>query len=138
MTLTYQFRAFVDGIAGTVPRSRVESVVKAYLSATSQNDVAARARLFAVAATLEDPVGSPPLRGREAIMRVFEGNRLFRVDTKLELLVINGNEAAYVFTASVVDAAGDRAEIRTIETLLLDNDSLIVSMRAHFDSHSIA
>jgi steroid delta-isomerase len=59
--------AETDGAEGAGPARSGEELVERYLAAHGATDLEAVVALFAEAATLEDPVGSPPLRGREAI-----------------------------------------------------------------------
>ena len=65
------------------------------------------------------------------------GGSGLEVETRLEMLAITGNEAAYVFTARLLAGADDRVTIRVIELLTVDAKGLISTMRAYFDRHTI-
>jgi steroid Delta-isomerase len=117
---------------------QVRQAVLDYLDSYRRGDIEARLALFAADATFEDPVGGPLTCGRGALRQLWLGAAAFRIAMELELLAVNGNEAAYVFTARVEQDGGDVARIRTIETLELDEAGLIRSMRAFFDASSIA
>jgi len=117
--------------------SRIRQTVTDYLGSYANGDIESRVALFAPDASFEDPVGSSPLVGHEALRNFWLAGAGFTVQMHLELLAINGNEAAYVFTAEI-GGDGDIAQIRTIETIEVDEIGLISRMRAYFDGGSIS
>ena len=117
---------------------RVREVVAAYLESYQSNDIDGRVALFAADGTFEDPVGSEPMRGHEAIRAFWEaGAAAFRIEMALDRLYVSGREAAFNATATLHDKAGDKARIRIIETMCLNDDGWIASLRAYFDVGSI-
>ena len=118
-------------------RLMIEQLVRSYLDSTSRGDVAGRLALFAPDATFEDPVGAAPIVGHEALRAFWTAGAGIEVRTRLELMVVAGDEAAYVFTAEVGADPDDRVTIRVIETIEVDDNGLISSMRAYFDRNTM-
>jgi len=117
---------------------RVRAVVDAYLGSYRSGDIDGRVALFAVDGVFEDPVGSEPMRGRDAIRAFWQaGAAAFRIEMALDSLYVSGSEAAFNATATLYDREGDMVRIRIIETLALNDDGLIMSLRAYFDAGSI-
>lgn len=120
------------------PRRRtIEQLVRSYLDSLSRGDVEGRLALFAPDATFEDPVGAAPMVGHEALRAFWMAGAGVEVRTRLELIAVAGDEAAYVFTAEVVGGPDDRVTIRTIETIEVDDNGLISRMRAYFDRNTM-
>ena len=120
------------------PRRRlIEQLVRAYLDTVSRGDIEARLALFAPGASFEDPVGTPPMVGHEALRAYWEAGAGFEVRAQLEFVAVAGDEAAYLFTAELIGAPHDRVTIRVIETIEVDEDGLICRMRAYFDRNTM-
>lgn len=115
-------------------------VVHRYVAALNAGDLEGIVALYADDATVEDPVGSAPQRGLEAI-RAFYANSL-----KLQLSVaLTGevravaNEAAFAFTVSF-EYQGRKSVIAPIDHFRFDEAGKVVSMRALFgpqNMHSV-
>ena len=110
----------------------IRQTVRAYLDSYRSGDIEGRLSLFAPDATFEDPIGSDPIHGHEGLRAFWTAGAGLKVQMNLEMLAVNGSEAAFVFNASIA-AGDDAAKIRGIETLLVDEAGLIVRLRAHFD-----
>lgn len=118
-------------------RAMIEQLVRSYLDSISRGDVEGRLALFAPDAIFEDPVGAAPMVGHEALRAFWTAGGGLEVRTRLELLAVAGEEAAYVFTAEVLGGADDRVNIRTIETMEVNENGLIARMRAYFDRNTM-
>jgi len=118
-------------------RASIEELVRTYLRTLDTGDIEGRLALFAPDASFEDPVGTPAIVGHAALRAFWAGGSGLEVETRLEMLAITGNEAAYVFTARLLAGADDRVTIRVIELLTVDAKGLISTMRAYFDRHTI-
>jgi steroid delta-isomerase len=111
----------------------VREVFAMYAKALAEGDADALVALFAPEGTLEDPVGSEPHRGREAIGRFFRqgfettgGRILFRPEGPVR---INGRHAACAFVATC-DRANPPFEVDTLDIALFDDQGRIESMVA--------
>ena len=112
-------------------------VVQRYIAALNANDLDGIVGLYADDATVEDPVGSEPQQGIEAI-RVFYINSL-----KLSLQVaLTGevravaDEAAFAFTVGF-EYLGRKTVISPIDHFRFNQAGKITSMRALFGKTNI-
>ena len=108
------------------------AAVHAYVDGFERGDADALAALFADDATVEDPVGTPPKRGREEI-RAFYALSV-TTGAKLELLGEPRCAADYVaFPFAVkLEWQGRRQVIEVIDTFRFDAAGKITEMRAFF------
>lgn len=111
----------------------MKAAMQAYIDHFNRSDAAAIAALYAEDATVEDPVGSPVKRGREAIaafyrMAVASGARL-----KLAAPIrgSHGDAAAMAFDVQLNMPEGE-AIIRVIDVMTFNEAGLFTSMRAYW------
>lgn len=103
--------------------------VERYVEAFANSDAAMAADLFAEDATVEDPIGTPIHRGREAIHAFYSVSMQSGAKLRLDGPVRTGGDyAAFAFTV-IVDFGGPK-EIEVIDTFKFDADGKVVEMRA--------
>ena len=110
----------------------MSAMVQRYVVALNASDLEGIVALYAADATVEDPVGSEPRRGLDAI-RAFYAKALqlpLRVELQGEVRAV-ANEAAFAFTVSF-EHQGRRTTIAPIDHFRFDAAGKIVSMRALF------
>ena len=113
------------------------AAVHAYVAALNAGDLDAIVALYAQDATVEDPVGSPPKAGIEAIRSFYARSTAIKLEVALEgELRVAGNECAFAFSVSFVHE-GRRTTIRPIDTFRFNEDGRIVQMRAYFGHGNI-
>ena len=115
----------------------IRSVYSRYVDLVSVGDSAAVAALYAKDATLEDPIGAPIQRGREAIQKFYAASA---GAVKLALsgpVRVSGREAAAPMIATLQGADSRRAYIDIIDVMTFDEDGLITSMRAFWSPDAI-
>jgi steroid Delta-isomerase len=106
--------------------------VERYVAAFDNSDPAAVRDLFAANATVEDPVGTPPHVGHEAIHAFYARSMKTGARLKLEGPVRTvGDTAAFPFSVHLTLANGP-ARIDVIDLFTFDDDGKITSMRAYF------
>jgi len=104
------------------------AAVHKYVEAFEKADIQIIKDIYADDAVVEDPVGTDPHHGIEAICQFYENG--FAMGAKLKL---NGavrcaeNSAAFPFT---VDAGGMRIEV--IDVFEFNDDDKVVSMKAYW------
>lgn len=106
------------------------AAVHAYVAAFDAGSADAVAELYALDGTVEDPVGTPPHRGRETV-RAFYAEAM-KTGAKLTLLGpirIAGDYAVFPFAVNLHVDGGDK-RIDVIDTFKFDDDNRIVEMRA--------
>jgi len=110
--------------------------VRRYLSAVESGTAADIAACYTEDATVEDPVGTEPHRGREAIARFY--SVLENAGRKTELIAIRvaGSSAAFHFRIRT-EMAGTASEIDPIDIMTFDEDGQITGMRAFWNQADI-
>lgn len=108
---------------------QVEAGVRRYLELVADGTAEQIASLYAEDAVLEDPVGSDPLRGREAIQAFYATLEPMKVSTELLEIRVCGGEAAFRFHIETDTGAGV-AILEPFENMAFDEDGKIRSMRA--------
>ena len=113
---------------------QIRRVYERYVALVTAGDSAAVAELYAEDATVEDPIGTPLHRGRDAIRRFYEASA---GAARLELsgpVRVCGREAAGPMQATIGDGA---AFIDIIDVMVFGDDGLIRSMRAFWSPDAI-
>ena len=113
--------------------SQATAIVDKYLDASTRQDVAAISKLYADHAVVEDPVGTEPHRGIEAITGFYTrslagGARMQRVGS----VRCAGNSAAFCFDVHV---GGMKIEVLDVFEFGLDGK--IVSMKAYWGPDNV-
>ena len=108
----------------------LEALVRTYVDAVGRQDVEACTALFAEDAVQEDPLGSPPNVGHDAIRAFFE--KSFQTPFSVELdedLRIGGDYVSFRFTITV--PLGDNSiEVRVADLMKVDGEGKIAQLWA--------
>lgn len=108
------------------------AAVHAYVSAFDNSDPTAVRDLFAADATVEDPVGSPPHVGHDAIYGFYAKSMETGAKLFLEGPVrIAGNSAAFAFSVKLA-LSDSPMQIDVIDIFEFDDAGKVRSMRAYF------
>lgn len=114
----------------------IRATVDAYLDALRSGSSAALVELYTDDATLEDPVGTVPKSGREAIAQFYSA--LGGSPQKAELLTLRVSGASAAFHFRVTSPIGDREyEVEPIDVMTFDEDARITGMRAYWSSENM-
>lgn len=106
------------------------AAVHAYVAAFETGDPDAAAALFSKDSTVEDPIGSPLHRGREAVRAFYAQSMATGAKLKLEGPVrITGDYAVFPFSVHLA-FEGKQPRIDVIDTFKFDDDGKVVEMRA--------
>ena len=118
-----------------ITADHIRSVFARYCELVSRGDADAIVQLYAPDATVEDPVGSPPHRGREAI-RAFYRASAGAVRLELEGRVrVAGNAGAAAMIARPV--ADPSLRIETLDVMTFDAAGLVTRMCAYWSADTI-
>ncbi len=118
---------------------QMKQALQAYIDAFNRVDTEAVVALYADHATVEDPVGTPPKTGREAIAAFY--SYAMKTGARLKLAApiraSHGNSAAMAFDVELNMPGGEaqastRALIRVIDVMSFDAQGKIESMRAYW------
>ncbi len=111
----------------------MKAAMQAYIDGFNRADAAGIAALYADDATVEDPVGSPPKKGRQEIAAFYE--MAVATGAKLALAApiraSHGDSAAMAFDVQLNMPEG-RAVIRVIDVMTFDDQGRFTSMRAYW------
>jgi steroid Delta-isomerase len=105
------------------------ATVQRYLDLVASGSADEVAALYAEDATLEDPVGSAPIRGRSAIRAFYATIEDLAMTTTLHTVRTCAGQAAFHFRVETDTGAGT-ATMEPIEVMTFSDDGLITSMRA--------
>jgi len=112
----------------------IRSVFERYCALLTAGDVEGVVALYAEQGSVEDPIGSPVHRGRDAI-RAFYAASAGSVALELEGRPrVAGNEGACGMLAR---PKGATVVIETLDTMIFDDDGLIREMRAYWSPETI-
>lgn len=113
----------------------IHSSVAAYFAATNSLDVEAYVNGFAPDGEMHSPPGSPPIAGHEAIRQMAQ--RLFApyqaIRATIERVIVSGNGAAVVYTASFTAHNGRTATVEGIDVFEIYDDGKIKVARYYWD-----
>jgi steroid delta-isomerase len=107
----------------------ITETVSRYLAFVATGTADDVVTLYAVDATIEDPIGSDIRRGHDAIRGFYAGFQDAKKETELAELRIAGSQAAFLWHLTL-DAGDSRTRISPISTMAFDEDAKITSMRA--------
>jgi steroid Delta-isomerase len=110
--------------------------VERYIASVSAGDIDGIVSLYAENATLEDPVGSAPVEGHDAIRAFYE--RATKMGIRLEPtgpVRVAGDEAAFPFRVST--EGGPKMTIDVIDVFRFDEAGKVVAMRAYWGKENM-
>ena len=109
---------------------QMAQAVESYVAAFGRGDAAAVRDLFAPDGTVEDPVGTPPQVGHEAILAFFTNSMQTGAKLKLNGPVRTaGNTAAFAFSVGFAQP-GMRVDV--IDLFTFDEAGKVTTMKAYF------
>jgi steroid delta-isomerase len=110
-------------------------VTRYFALALDAPDVSAFTELFTPDGVLEDPVGTPPLHGREAIGQFLAAGRSLIERTQYEIrdVMSCGHESAVRWSAVVTTRRGHRVAIEGIGIFRFDDQRKLCSVREFYD-----
>lgn len=115
----------------------MQDVVRRYIAALNAADLEAIVALYADDATVEDPVGSPPHHGIDAIRAFYAKSCQLPLVVALQGDIrVAANEAAFAFTVAFA-YQGQRTTIAPIDHFRFNAAGKVVSMRALFGAPNI-
>ena len=120
-----------------ITNEQAEATVRTYLGLVADGTADEIAALYADDAVLEDPVGSEPLRGRDAIRGFYATIEPMQIKTELLNVRTAGGEAAFHFRIETDTGAGV-AIMEPFEVMIFDEGGLITSMRAWWNDTDLS
>lgn len=113
------------------------AAVEQYISALTNHDMAAITDLYADDATVEDPVGSEPLKGKAAIIRFYEVAFSSGISARLDGSVrFAANHAVFPFVVELNPGNGEM-RIEVIDQFTFNDDNKVIAMRAFWGEQNM-
>ena len=114
---------------------KARATAQAYLDAYANGDRDGLLSLFTDDASFTDPVGSPPMQGKQAIAEFWDKARKGGTTFTPELrrVIVCGNEAMLLFTMKVRGAEGGGLDLEVADHFVLAEDGRIREARAFWD-----
>jgi steroid Delta-isomerase len=115
----------------------LEALVDAYVRHLNAHDVEAIVALYAEDGTVEDPVGSTPIRGHAALRQFYSRIGPVQLQVRRDGPVrAAGRECAFVLSGTFA-IEGTRNAFSPIDTFRLDEAGRILAMRAYFGPDNV-
>jgi steroid delta-isomerase len=114
----------------------VHQFVKRYFEVVfNAPEVSTFTELFTPDGVLEDPVGTPPLHGREAIAQLVAAGRALieRAEFEIRDVITCGRESAVRWSSVVTTKRGDRVAIEGIGVFSFDEQQKLRHVREFYD-----
>lgn len=111
----------------------MKAALQQYIDGFNAKDAEAIISLFADDAILEDPVGSEPVQGKEAIAAFYRQGVMVVTEMKLSAPIrgSHSNAAAMAFDFAM-ELEGHTVRTSTIDVMEFNEDGKIVNMRAYW------
>ena len=124
---------------GPVSAERMRAAMDAYFETWRRNDIDARLKLFIEEPVVEDPVGTPAYRGREAVRSFWKQAAWPGVEfnATLHKLIVCGREALAHFTIRLVGAGQPTMSIEVHEIVRFADDGRIAELRAFWNESNL-
>ncbi|MDI3284116.1 nuclear transport factor 2 family protein [Polyangium sp. 15x6] len=116
--------------------AEARQIIEAYFHAAMQvPDVRVFTTFFAPDGVLEDPVGTPPLRGHEAIAGFLEAgkSKLERAEIVVREIITCGSESAVRWSGDLSTKRGERLTIEGIGIFTFDEQNKLRHVREFYD-----
>ena len=122
-----------DSLSAMATKEEINQLVETYVAAVGRQDLEGTLAVFAEDARQEDPIGTPPNVGIDAVRGFFE--KSFGVAFSTELtgpVLVTGDYAAFHFTITI--PLGDQTmTVRVIDQIRVNADGKIAELRAVVD-----
>jgi steroid delta-isomerase len=118
---------------GRADPAAMKQALHVYVDAFNAQDAERIIALFAPDAWIEDPVGSPPKRGRDEIAAFYRASvqRVRRIELAAPVRGSHGDAAAMAFVVHL-DYGGRPCEIAVIDVMRFDRRGRVTSMQAYW------
>ncbi|WP_411561684.1 nuclear transport factor 2 family protein [Pseudomonas shirazensis] len=116
----------------------MKDTLQAYIDAYNSDDLVALLALYSDDASVEDPYGTPPKKGKAEIMEFYRQAMANGATLQLSAPIRgSGADAAAMALDAVVKLPEGSMRVSVIDVMTFNDAGLIVSMRAYFGQSDI-
>jgi steroid delta-isomerase len=115
---------------------QIVDTVNRYVELIAKGSADDLVELYAVDATVEDPVGGEVHIGRQAIHGFYSAIDNMKRECELVSLRVAGNEAAFQFRLTVT-AGESRMLIEPIDVMVFDDSGKVAAMKAYWSANNV-
>jgi steroid delta-isomerase len=137
MTLLVATTAMPAKAAGTyeLPQAQIEAAVEEYFASIASMDVQRYVNNFAPDGVLEDPVGTPPVQGTQAITAYFASiiAPFTEIKANVQEVIPCGQEAAVNWKLRLKTASGKKITIDGMGVFKFNQAGKLQSVREYWD-----
>jgi steroid delta-isomerase len=121
--------------AADLTPSQIEAAVEEYFASIASLDVQRFVNNFALDGVLEDPVGTPPIQGTQAIAAFFAGiiAPFSEIKSYIQEVVVSGQEAAVNWKLRLTTTNGKVIFIDGMGTFTYNQDGKLLAVREFWD-----
>ena len=118
-----------------VSADRISRAVRAYFLAIRAMDAQAFANTFAEDGTTQDPMGAPPISGRDGIREFLQSicQNFKNVSLEEESIFVAGNGAAVKWTGKGTSSSGKEVNFEGIDVFEVNADGKIQNVWAYWN-----
>ena len=122
-------------MSAQVSPDRISRAVRAYFLAIRAMDAEAFANTFAEDGTTQDPVGAPPIKGRDGIRDFLESicKNFKSVSLDEESIFVAGNGAAVKWTGKGISSSGKEVRFEGIDVFEVNAEGKIQNVWAYWN-----
>ena len=119
----------------SITSEHIRAVFQRYCELVTAGDFEAVTLLYASDATVEDPIGAAPHRGRDAIREFYRASAgVVRLELEGRVRAAGREGAAAMIARPNADPS---MRIETLDVMTFDDDGLVTSMRAYWSADTI-
>jgi steroid Delta-isomerase len=129
------FSASQPVAAQTLAPAQIEAAVADYFASVASLDVQRYANHFAPEGSLEDPVGTPPLQGQEAIAAFYAAGTAVITEVKphVQEIIVGSNEAIVNWKIKAKTAAGKQITVAGMGLFKFNTAGKLLAVREFWD-----
>jgi steroid delta-isomerase len=115
--------------------ARILAAVEEYFASVGSFDVERFANNYATDGVLEDPVGTPPIEGRQAIAAFYAAGiaSLSEIKPKVQKVIVGGNEAIVNWKIKSKTTTGKQITVDGMGLFKFDSAGKLSAVREFFD-----
>jgi uncharacterized protein (TIGR02246 family) len=124
-----------SAVTPTLTPAQIEAAVEEYFASVASRDVERFANNYATDGVLEDPVGTPPIEGQQAIAAVYAAGiaAFSEIKATVQEVIVGGNEAIVNWKIKVKTIKGKQITVDGMGLFKFNAAGKLLAVREFFD-----